>query len=201
MPRTIALVALAAITAFAAPLGARNPPDFSGAWVLVPERSTPAGSAVLGSEFKAVQDAKTLSLDLASMHVVRGAQFFPPAPAAADQAPTVYTLDGSDSVWRAPAAESPFVRPGVTTMTALESIHRATWTGNQLVITTRNTYRLSSNWGLPVLVTLRQTVWKTLALLGDGTLGVDSLIVSDPLPGGPPQNEPVALSSVYRRSS
>jgi hypothetical protein len=201
MPRTVALIALTAIAALAAPLGARNLPDFSGAWVLVPERSTPAGSAALGPEFKAVQDATKLSLDLASMHVVRGAPFFPSVPQTPEPTRTVYTLDGSDTVWRASAAESPFVPPGKTTMTTLESIHRAAWTANQLVIVTHNTYRLTVNWGQPVTVTLRQTVWWALALQGDGTLGVNSLIASDPLPGGPQQNLPVAVSSIYRKSS
>ena len=115
---------LAAVLITVVSAGAQQKPDFSGAWVLVQDRSsqTMKGSVVvsvsglLGDKFSAVQDAKTLTLTITVAALGRDIK-------------AVYNLDGSESRNLNPAGGGPD-----------EPIFsRASWEGDKLVILTRGT--------------------------------------------------------------
>jgi hypothetical protein len=112
--RLMALVNLAALLTL--PVSAQTRPDFSGKWVLVPEKSVLQRSQgtvrieVFGEEFTATQDAETLviwnSLDTSG-------------------SPYVYKLDGT---------ETTFIRQAVTGPRELTFGTR--WEGNTLILIT-----------------------------------------------------------------
>ena len=115
---------LSAILIGLTPVQAR--PDFSGMWTLAKDRSsqtqknavTVAVAGLLGEKFTAVQDARTLTLDITAAVVGRPVR-------------AVYNLDGS---------ESRNLNPSMVAGVADEVIFsRVSWDGDKLVILTRGT--------------------------------------------------------------
>jgi hypothetical protein len=104
---------------------AQAKPDFSGDWVLARDRSSQTinGSVVvsvsglLGDSFRAVQDAKTLSLTITVAALGRDIK-------------AVYNLDGSESKNLNPVGGGQPDEP---------IFSRASWDGDKLVILTRGT--------------------------------------------------------------
>ena len=122
-------------------LGPQAPPtDFSGRWVLDQNRSTSRKDnamvltvvGMLGERFVAVQNAKTLTLNITAL----GRQFT-----------AVYNLDGSPSRLQSPTG------PGQPDETITSY---AAWEGNRLVVRTTSAEELN---GKPVQMTTRRTMW------------------------------------------
>src|SRR5688572_23972934 len=120
--------------------GAQQKPDFSGDWVLAPDRSsqTMSGSVVvsvsglLGDKFSAVQDAKALTLTITVASLGRDIK-------------VVYNLDGSESRNLNPTGPGQPDEP---------IFSRASWEGGKLVILTRGTALLN---GKPL--DTRRVIW------------------------------------------
>jgi hypothetical protein len=167
-------------------------PDFSGTWVLEPYRGLGVGG--LGHEVVLSQRDGTLVVESPEIRMrSRGGEL---SSEIGGRGRVTYTLNGEESVRR---LAPPAARPGVMSMTTVEQITRAAWTGDQLVIVEHNLSRGFGMDGQPL--TSRQTVRKALSLGADGTLVVDLLIVADPWPRQQRQDPPTATRWVYRKAS
>jgi hypothetical protein len=110
-----------------APVAAQQPPDFSGRWQLVPDRtattssarSVPAMGSGWGSDLSIAQDATTLSVE------------FTPYVRYDMQPPTrlVYRLDGAESTNTVNVGRGP-----------QDQVSTAAWDGARLTITTVRTF-------------------------------------------------------------
>ena len=151
---------VAAVLIAVASLGAQQRPDFSGAWVLLQDRSsqtpqTIAGSVVvsvtglLGDKFSAVQDAKTLALTITVV-------------ALGGDIKAVYNLDGSESKNMNPVGGGQPDEP---------IFSRASWEGDKLVILTRGTAVVNGK-----VTETRRVMW----LDTDGLLTIDRIAEGAP---------------------
>ena len=96
---------------------AQDKPNFSGSWTLVPDPNAPTGGrgggGGLGQAATITQDAKTLTVTRTTQN---------------GEVKTVYNLDGSES------KNMMSMRGG-----QVEQVSKATWKGNELLITTNFT--------------------------------------------------------------
>jgi len=161
---------LAAVLIAVVSVGAQQKPDFSGMWVLAPDRSsqTMKGSVVvsvnglLGDRFNASQDPKTLTLTITVIAIGRDIK-------------AVYNLDGSESRNLNPVGGGQPDEP---------IFSRASWEGDKLVILTRGTMPADGKPGGKPLETKR-VIW----LEKDGLLTIERSAEGAP-----------TLRSVYQRS-
>ena len=75
--------------------------------------------------------------------------------------------------------------------------YRATWTGDKLVLFSRDQLPVFSNGSLGFVGV---TVWTAFSYSTDGTLIVERLNLPEPVAGRHPQPAPVPLRSVYRKA-
>ncbi|HXT69930.1 MAG TPA: hypothetical protein VN700_09255 [Vicinamibacterales bacterium] len=209
-PKSTCLVLLVAI-ALAAPLRAQNRANFAGKWVLVLEKSTPAIPERHQREITITQEAQSITMTQIA-YTVSGV-FSPGSRGGVTNTPPreefqysiTYEFDGADHP--TPKVEAPNPRPTpsmpptaiIQVSQRLDSIYRATWTRDQLVIMTREsttTATPSSETHAP-----RAVSRKALSLDPDGLLVIDSIRVADPTPNGPTQPAPMPVHSVYRKAS
>lgn len=162
---SIVVVATAA-TAILAPMpaSAQARPDFSGSWVL----SEGVGPAC-GKALTITQDAAALTLGSSRS--------------------VVYKFDGSDTTQAAPPARP---RPADASPTAwiadaAGSVSRAAWNGDQFVIVTHNTVRVTMPQMMPDPFERLNTLRQILYLNAGGGLTIDIVSIVDPLPGGTPR--------------
>ena len=173
-------------------------PDFSGRWVLVPERSVPANTWAMGKEFRASQTPSSIALELQWQELQLG----PAGNKSTDVGfgkPIVYALDGADHEQPVAAPQEFSNRPGASRAYVRSLNYRATWTGDKLVIVSRDVFAIERPGETPKVA--RRVIRKALSLDADGSLVAESLIVADPFPGEQAQDAPVPIRSVYRKAS
>jgi hypothetical protein len=159
---------------------ARTPPNFSGTWV----SAGPRGSSACRKSFTATQDAATLSLDFAGVSVSqRDNPSPPPAPSSRR---VIYNFDGTDTREAfPPAAPRPSnAPPAAWIATTVASVARAAWNGDQLIIVTHRTTKITWPSQMPAEFDRQQTFREALSLDANGHMVVDRIAIVDPLPGG-----------------
>ena len=174
-------------------------PDFAGAWILVPEKSTPA-TAPHQPDITITQNDSTLSLTR------RAAVFssIPGQPVSAANATRedityalAYTFDGIEHP--SPTPPMPQLPPGMEAGGVVSlpppTNYRAIWTQTQLLILTYGVRPDRS--GLPV----RRLSRMAFSLDADGLLTIESIAIADPTPGGPDQPTPTPVRSVYKKKT
>lgn len=136
---TVLLVLSGAIGAGAQPAPAKARPDFSGAWAFDQVKSAQPGpdgkvmlAAMLGDEFVAKQDARSLSLTIKSGSL---------------RVDAAYALDGS---------MSRNMSPGPSGQLDVEVMSRASWEGDKLVIVSNS---VSIVAGRNVPIETRRVLW------------------------------------------
>src|SRR5687767_11008239 len=136
MTHEIALAGAMAI-AIAGMLPAPVLPDFSGTWAL-----QDGGRPTCRKSFAARQDADALRLDFGDVAVSPGV-FDPAAPSRRN---VTYHFNGTDTRESFPAAppRPANAKPTAWIATAVASVSRAAWNGNQLVVVTHRT--MSITW-------------------------------------------------------
>ena len=154
-------------------------PDFSGSWVLS-EGTGPA----CGKSMTVTQDASTLSLH----------------PDGA----VIYKFDGSDTIDTVtPAPPRPAgASPDAWFAHAVAGVSRAAWNGEQFVIVTHRTMRMTWPRMMPEPFDRQNTFKKTLSLNADGQMIIDTLAILDPLPGGTEKrlDFPTSWTCRYKKS-
>jgi hypothetical protein len=160
-------------------LDAQARPDFSGSWVLS-EGSGPA----CGKSITATQDAATLSLQ--------------------SDRTVIYKFDGSDTIEAVtPAPPRPAdASPDAWFAHAVAGVSRAAWNGDQFIIVTHRTMRMTWPRMMPDAFDRLHTFQQTLTLNADGRLIIDRLAILDPLPGGTTKrlDIPMSLTCTYKRA-
>jgi hypothetical protein len=86
--------------------------------------------------------------------------------------------------------------------TAVESVARAAWNGDQLVAVTHRTYRITWPSNVQPEFDRQNTSREVFSLGSDGRLFVDRTVIIDPLPGGTPMRleTPTSSKCSYRRA-
>ena len=170
-----------AVTVVLAPVHphAQARPDFSGSWVLSERIGPPCAKSIT-----ATQDAATLTL-------------------VSSRAVT-YKFDGSDTTETSPPAPP---RPADASPTAwighaTGSVSRAAWNGDQFVIVTHRTMRMTWPRMMPDAFDRLTTTREILALHANGGLTIDIVSIVDPLPGGTPSRMdfPWSWTCAYKRA-
>jgi hypothetical protein len=155
-------------------------PDFSGSWVLS-EGTGPA----CGESIAVTQDATALSLQ-------------------ANRA-VIYKFDGSDTIDTVtPAPPRPAgASPDAWFAHAVAGVSRAAWNGDQFVIVTHRTMRMTWPRMMPDAFDRQQTLQKTLALTPTGDMNITTLAIVDPLPGGTTKrlDLPASVSCRYTKAA
>jgi hypothetical protein len=208
------LAAVAIAIAIAIPLRAQTRPNFLGKWTVVIEKSIPATLDRHGREITIAQDGQMLTLTQFGFRSTGVATITPggvpsfssPPTREEFQYSTTYDCDGTEHPTPQDALMTP-VPPKpptpsaavVTIAMTVDSVYRAIWTRDQLVIVTRRTTTSTPSSGTPI--TNRSVSRKALSLDAEGLLVVDSITISEPTPNGPTQPAPVPLHSVYRKAS
>ena len=166
-------LALAAVHA-----DAQTRPDFSGTWVLAD-----AGVSIFcHGSFTATQSADTLSLDFAAGSAASGDTLSPPALSGRR---LIYNLNGTDRRETFPVGPRPAsAQPGAWIATTAESVSRAAWNGDQLIVVTHRLMKFTWPSNTPPEFDWQQTFRDALSLDANGQLVIDRIAVIDPLPGG-----------------
>jgi hypothetical protein len=175
-------------------------PDLSGKWVFA--SSQPTGTHALGDDFSIAQDATTLRIDSTEFHLSLSTTRAPSVTPLLVR--TIYVLDGiehpSQVIFDPPQTTASAPTAGLgTSSTTEESMSRATWTGRQLLIMTYNRIKITDPSRTPSVNVVRQTVRQALSMEANGTLVVEKLIVSDPLPWAHEQPSPTPVRSIYNK--
>lgn len=157
---------------------AETRPDFSGSWVLT-DRS-PGTVRFCSKSLTAAQRADALTLDRRAIR-----------------------FDGTDTreALSDPAARPDGLPPGVWHATTVAAVSRAAWNGNQLVVVTHRTMKVT--WTkTPTEFEWQQTFREALSLDANGHLVVDRAVIVDPLPGGSPTrlDLPTAWTCTYTKA-
>jgi hypothetical protein len=99
------------------------------------------------------------------------------------------------------------VRHGVVGRVTDESVSRAAWSGNRIVIVTHTTLTapsLTDSFRQPSgpsnTGSRRQTTWETYSLDANGQLVVERLMTTDPSPSTYAKSPPVVTRMVYRKT-
>jgi hypothetical protein len=160
MTRHLVLAALGIVFAQAYP-HAQAKPDFSGSWTLS-EGTGPA----CGKSMTVTQDGSSLSF-----HTDRA---------------VVYKFDGSDTIDAVtPAPPRPAdASPDAWFAHAVAGVSRAAWNGDQFVIVSHRTMRITWPRMMPDAFDRQNTLQKTLSLIADREMRIDTIAIIDPLPGG-----------------
>ena len=190
---TVALVA----TAFTSAGRAQERPKFAGTWVLVPDKSVPAGAAHQ-ADVTITQDEQSLSFTRKAVQFSSSAGQVPsPATAAREEVTYAlsYIFDSADHPSPTPPLPAN-VNPSMVMRSTTQSTYRAIWTQNQLVIITQEVRQPDRNG-----FAARRTNRLTFSLDADGLMTMESISVSDPTPGGPAQPTPTPSRSVYKKAS
>jgi hypothetical protein len=192
-------LAFAAILAVVGPVAtAQQRPDFSGDWLLVPEASTPSDQLAIGARARLVHKTNELALEMTSFFLAQGAS----VDSNEFDTPKRYVLDGVEH-------QMPGGRP--TTIYAADQTvrgvlmprwptpgrYRATWTGDKLVLFSRDQVPVFSNGSLRWV---EATFWTGFSFAKGGTLVVERLDLREPLGGSREQPAPITVRSVYRRA-
>jgi hypothetical protein len=147
---SLPIAVVATVTLLVTTLDAQSHADLSGTWTLLSDKGPS-----FGKEFKASQDASSLTIEFTSGivegTVARIPTIAPVSPLTVVTLRTVvllwqwvYRLDGSET-------RNPVAGAGVS-----QSLSKASWDGNKLVIVTS---RPAITNGLPATRTLKQVVW------------------------------------------
>lgn len=185
--RKLAMLVVVGLVVAHVSVTAQMRPTFAGVWMLVAERTTPADAMPLGPQVRIEQTAAALTITSPLMRLnLRQGRASSVTPEGFTS--TVYELDGVQHARPVPAA------PGTSVQTVN---YRATWTDDQLVIMTRDALRIRGDAQAPVL--MERVIRQVLSLDADKNLVMDTLIVSDPVPGGARQDPPIPVRAVYRR--
>lgn len=180
---------------------ARARPDFSGTWVLV----DPIGSSTFGSfgkSFTVTQDAATLSLDFPA------ASFSHQDSGSSSTTPSgrrlVFNLDGTDVRAAIPAEvpRPPNAPATLMTATLVASVARAAWNGDQLIIVTHSTMKVTSPSQWPAALDRENTVREALSLDANGHLIFERVIIEDPLPWETTMRVdlPISWNGIYKKA-
>ena len=118
--------------------------------------------------------------------------------------PVTYKFDGSDTTQTSPPAP---LRPADVSPTAwighaTGRVSRAAWNGDQFVIVTHSTMRMTMPSMLPDAFDRLNTSREIFALNANGDLMIDVVSITDPLPGGTPSrmNLPWSWTCTYKRA-
>jgi hypothetical protein len=86
--------------------------------------------------------------------------------------------------------------------TAVESVARAAWNGDQLIVVTHRTYRITWPSNVPPEFDRQNTFREVFSLGSDGRILVDRTAIIDPLPGGTTRRleTPTSWNCSYRRA-
>ncbi|NQW04365.1 MAG: hypothetical protein HQ485_10095 [Acidobacteria bacterium] len=171
--------------------------DFSGRWLLVD--SQPKGTAALGLDVTIVQSGATIQMNRWTVGSSDSR--------TSDRAPEydvqiIYELNGVEHPTRVRFEGTlPQVRSSPSVMSAAteESISKAAWVGQALVLMSYNKNRWTAGGRKPSSFTTRQTVRQVLSINSMGLLEVESLIVADPMPRARSVTAPSQVTSTYRR--
>lgn len=176
---TRGLMAAAATLVFASTQpSAQSPPDFSGTWTSIEQKSPrPCQRAIT-----ATQTAATLTLSALD------APTFAPdnaAPPPVTSRRRVINLDGTDTrePIRTAPPRPPEAAPSTWIATTVGSVTRAAWNGHQLVIVTHRTMKVTWPSMMRGEFEREQTIREALSLDASGHLVVDRAVIVDPLPG------------------
>ena len=176
---------------------AQTPPDFSGTWVL-----DPTGAGACRGSFTATQDAATLSLDSAGVSVSHQESASPPATTSARR--VIYNFNGTDTREAFPPAppRPPDAPPSEWIATAVASVARAAWNGDQLIIVTHRTMRMTWPSKMPAEFDRQWTFREALSLDANGHLVIDRVVIIDPLPEATPARLefPTSWKCTYKKA-
>lgn len=172
-------------------------PNYSGSWTLVDADARPPGRRLLGNRFKVSQSPTTVTIETTATNVSGS---FPPGGGAMvterKEVPVSvdYICDGAEHNEVLPrfllgvSGNAPL---GAMVSAPPATTYRATWMNGQLII----------NKQAKVQAELYSVTRLALSLDADGSLVVDSLIVSMvSRANGPKQEPPVSDRSVYRKT-
>lgn len=156
-----------------------DPADFSGTWVL-----DPTGAGACRGSFTATQDAATLSLDSAGVAVSHQESASPPATTSGRR--VIYNFNGTDTrqAFPTPQPRPPDATPTTWIATTVASVAHASWNGDQLIIVTHTTMRITWPSQMPDEFDRQHTFRDALSLDASGHLVIDRVAIIDPLPGG-----------------
>ena len=149
----------------------------------------------------ATQNATTLSLDSADAAVPREDKASLPATTSRDR---VINFDGTDTreSFPAPAPRPSTASPGTWIGTAVSSVSRAEWNGDQLVVVTHRTMTFTWPINVPPEFERQITTREALSLNASGRLVIDRTVIVDPLPGGTSVrlDLPTSWTCTYRKA-
>jgi hypothetical protein len=188
--RKLAILAVVGLVVAHVSVTAQMRPSFAGVWTLVAERTTPADAMPLGPQVRIEQTpaALTITSQVTRLNLRQGGSS---SVTPGGFTSTVYELDGIHHA-------RPVTDAVRVTSPQTESVsYRATWTDDQLVIMTRDALRIRVDAQPPVL--MERVIRQVLSLDADRNLVMDTLVVSDPVPGGARQDPPIPVRAVYRR--
>jgi hypothetical protein len=194
------IMVLAAGAILTAGVAAQSPTDFSGTWVL-----TSTGVYPPDRRLTITQDAATLTIE-GTAYRVRASSDGTRSTWSETPYPTriTYRLDGLEHPYVVVANPPPIVQaPSERAMTSTieESVFKATWVGQQLVVMRHEKESIRTPGRTPAVVAIRKTIRETMTLDAGGTLVWETLAISDPLPWSREAPLPAPLRRLYKRSS
>ena len=175
-------------------------PNYSGSWTLVEDGTKPPVRPLLGNRFRVSQSPTTVTIET-TMTLLSGVRSGSGAMVSDSKdipLPIEYICDGAEHDEVLPSSvpgvgEPP---PGAVALasTPQPTTYRATWMNGQLIIL-KHTRSRNENNALTLVTRL------ALSLEADGSLIVDSLLLSmRPKPNGPKQEPPRSVRSVYKKA-
>ena len=190
-------LAFAAILAVAGPdATAQQRPDFSGDWILVPEAGKPSDQLAIGTRARLVHKTNELALEMTSFLLAKGTI----EDSNEFDLPKRYVLDGvehqmpGDRPTTIYAADQT-VRGVLMPRWPMPGRYRATWTGDKLVLFSRDEVPVVSNGSMRWVAA---TIWTGFSYAKDGTLVVERLDLREPETSPRQQPAPLTVRSVYR---
>jgi len=193
-------LALVAILAAVAPVASQQRPDFSGEWLVISETSTPADQSAMGTRARLVHRTNELDLEMTFHFGAAGKGTM--VDSNEFDAPKRYLLDGDEhhmpggGPTTVSNSTDPARRGILMPRWPTAGRYRATWTGDKLVLFSRDEVPIYSGGSLRFV---GATIWTAFSYSADGNLVVERLSLGEPVAGPRPQPMPVPLHSVYRR--
>ena len=192
MTVTLALVAALCI----AQSGLAEPrPNLSGRWV-------PADSKLADYELQIRHEGNSLTIETPVFRV-RGSTNTPMTSTRVGLRQERFLLDGSEVLHGIVGQVTP---QSTSRPPGEESVTRAAWAGNRVVILTHTTITAPSlSEALPhasgpsAVSSRRQTTWQAYSIDGDGQLVVERLITVDPSPSSYAKHPPVVTQVIYKK--
>jgi len=210
-------LSLVAAAALSLPLAAQTRPNLSGTWQLIPEKTTPARPAPAPPAPPTTISLDANTITISSVAYSGGAgrvtmdgttgrvTSVQTTPQAREEFRFVqtYVCDGSEHPEPArvpplPSAPASTPPPGATSMST-DQTYTATWSRDQLVITTRAVSRV--NPPSSSFVPRTRVTRKTYSIDSEGQLVIETLTTSEPAPNETAQPAPVPVRSFYRKIS